>query len=767
MLSIRNRGIIRFMADFERPHSGTDSDTPRLWWVAAFLLVMLFLLLNHRLLSGDYSAILDADQEFIPYYTLIADHARAGRLMTWNLYMHGGEPTGFDPQAGAFSPLHLAVGLLVGGVEGGFRLIWLLFWGAGALGVLLLGRHWQAGPWGSLAVALGYAFSGMYIGQAQHTPLLYTMSVFPWVLWRFDVGLQKRSWLPVTQAGALLGMSGLGGYPILTMLGGVFLALWALGYAVSKGFEKDVWWHAVLATALAGIVCAIVFAPGVLGLIYETQGFSDRGEPLARDWVIGSNTMVPGAFVTILNPVFGMLPFYNPGIWKGLDWSFAIQYAGGLIPILALVAVCRKRAWRSWWVLGMLALFTALSLGTTLPLRGWLYDAVAATRYWRNPVLFQSFYFICVSVLALWGLKELNRGVQSRRLERRFPILSGLFLAAGIGAMAVCFDRYQAPELRFTFGARLQLLLVLGGLTVAFAWVSFKKPVKTTHWLYAALVGLAFLDAFATLELNHTVVAKPAPEWQNMAQTHDARIDQTQGGLGRRYSVDPVYTSTGEALVNNKNIPRKQPTLKGITALRNRFHDAIVQDETLYSYALGEARIWFAPNAVEARPTDGVFNAFLRRSKQLARPPLVVHSPAEMLAYSRKDQAYPGDAVAAGRLEEVQALQLLPVDLHRYGSDELEFETNTPAAGWVVVTDRWSRSWQATVDGRPVESWGANFIFRALPVKAGRQRIRYTFDPPGYPEIVVVSWAMLACVGVASLVFRLWRRRESISSAEG
>ena len=50
-----------------------------------------------------------------------------------------------------------------------------------------------------------------------------------------------------------------------------------------------------------------------------------------------------------------------------------------------------------------------------------------------------------------------------------------------------------------------------------------------------------------------------------------------------------------------------------------------------------------------------------------------------------------------------------------------------------MVTDRWSRSWHATVNGIEQPISGANFIFRAVPVTRGNNRVEFSFQPVGMP----------------------------------
>ena len=77
--------------------------------------------------------------------------------------------------------------------------------------------------------AIGLLFSGIYIGHAESTSFLPVLSLFPWVLWRLDVAVLRRSVLAAAQAGALFGLSALGGYPGLIVIGFGYAGLWMAG----------------------------------------------------------------------------------------------------------------------------------------------------------------------------------------------------------------------------------------------------------------------------------------------------------------------------------------------------------------------------------------------------------------------------------------------------------------------------------------------------------------------------------------------------------
>jgi hypothetical protein len=61
----------------------------------------------------------DADTFYAPYYTLVSDYARAGRVLLWNPWSNAGSPDFAEPQVGAFSPIMVGFGALTGGHSAG------------------------------------------------------------------------------------------------------------------------------------------------------------------------------------------------------------------------------------------------------------------------------------------------------------------------------------------------------------------------------------------------------------------------------------------------------------------------------------------------------------------------------------------------------------------------------------------------------------------------------------------------------------------------
>src|SRR5262249_41019158 len=185
-----------------------------------------------------------------------------------------------------------------------FRSYWLLVWVLGGLGVLVLGRHLRAPPWGAAAVSVGFLFSGLYTGHAQATSFLSSAAFLPWVVWRIDAALENRSLLAAVQGGALLGLSALAGYPAFTVATSGFTALWVVGRWVlaagkpaapsapaPRGFPAM-----VLVAFFA--VAFLVLAPTYVGFFVENQGFTFKTGPLPRSIAPNSNVLEPDALST-------------------------------------------------------------------------------------------------------------------------------------------------------------------------------------------------------------------------------------------------------------------------------------------------------------------------------------------------------------------------------------------------------------------------------------------------------------------------------------
>ncbi len=707
------------------------------WSQAALILLAFFLVANWQVLTGRAYERWDAYDLGAPNYSLLADFARAGRLLYWNPWIAGGSPDFAVAGSGVFSPDLLLFAAVTGMRGNAFLLFWMLVWLSGGMGMLLLARQLRAPVWGGLAVSLGFVFSGFYTGHAQHTSVLYSYSLLPWIIWRLDVALLEQKFLAATQTGVLWGFSGLAGYPELTFCTLALIFAWSIGrFFFARGEERvrngRRSFLLVLTTVVLGL---LVLAPSYFSVLYEGAGYSDRSEPITRAFALHSNALHPGALATLSSPALIDLKLLQRSLWSYTDVSSANLYLGGVSMLLACIGLTSNSERRFRCFLGGLAFFAlACAISVALPLRGWLYDLVPLTRYFRHASMLRGLFMFLVAVLALLGARDLSQPHASFSNSRRLRFLAPLLAIVAALAFAITLISAKAdhPEI---FLAQLHFIFVWSALVLAAIYCS------RTKYLPLALLTIAMVDGLMACHFSEgTMYSKAARPVLPLPD--NAALDNGPAGFWRA----PGHGS-------NINLFFKVPAFRSYAPFKNHYQEAIANDPVLGAMALGDDRIWFASAAPEIAPTQAAFDRFAQRVRELNAPILVRHARAQMLHAPAQPNNNIESIARAGRAIHI-ATHIL-----EYSPDKLSLEVRAPNDGWLLVTERWSRSWRATVNGlaQPVEA--ADFIFRAVPVTKGINRIEFSFHPFGMPWLVLASWLVAGCVGALSLR-TLWPRRQ-------
>ena len=189
------------------------------------------------------------------------------------------------------------------------------------------------------------------------------------------------------------------------------------------------------------------------------------------------------------------------------------------------------------------------------------------------------------------------------------------------------------------------------------------------------------------------------------------------------------------------------------SALKNRFHIAWSEHSVLLAAATGPDRIWFAPTQQVANVhlSDATFAAFKNRALELEQIPLLIHDRTLVKASVPGHSVAPTDTAETRKIMASPPSQRLSTNLVEYETDRLAFVVDAPEDGYVLVTDRWASGWEASVNDHKQPVLGGNFIFRAVAVKKGVNRIEFRYCPFGYPWLFIASWGTLGLVGMGSL----------------
>ncbi|HEX3315788.1 MAG TPA: hypothetical protein VHR72_12885 [Gemmataceae bacterium] len=710
---------------------------PDLWALAG--ITLLIVVAYRELWTGTAAIRFDADDLFAPYFLLIADHVRQGRLLLWDPWTFAGVPVTAYPELGSFSPLVCLFGL-VGGAHLGtfvaycFLLIWL-----GAAGMYVLTRSLGVPVVGAFLAGIAYLFSGYGVGHLQHTSWFCTFVFLPWTIWRIDVALRTNRLSPALQGGALWGLSGLAGYPGMILVGGLIAALWTAtsprshGHVASRAKIFGVWF----ATGV------LVLAPAYLGFFTETRGYSDRRSELPYEIAVNENALDPAGLLTFASP--------HPAIWLLFDrkWlptdpsSVSIYVAPTVLWLAILAMIFGDRDPRRWGLAGIAVLGLALAVGDVLPIRGWFYYAVLPSRFFRHSSLFSSMATFAVCVLAGLGSGDLLRSTLESAKRRRFVGIAtalALIAAAAFALTRLVDSKGSLEGIPGTTLAMGHFVVVWLGL-VPLAVLAGARDRGVAFAVVAVVV--ASIDV-----LLQTSICRPILLDENLMRLWREQAPLAQHGLDltRNNGVDRSLDHRLGSFTNDKHILLRFPMLWGYGSLRNRHFEGLVETEKLRDFALGKDRFWFAKEPVRCPPTDKNFKAFVARCKETNGIAAVIHAPDAMRP------ELPDDVDASASIASAEKATRVPIELLAYDPTELRFRVKVSEPGWVIVTDRWSAGWQATVNGQPTETWGGIFAFRAVEVPRGISEVAFAYRPFGNPWLMVLSWAILAGTAVGCIL---------------
>lgn len=74
-----------------------------------------------------------------------------------------------------------------------------------------------------------------------------------------------------------------------------------------------------------------------------------------------------------------------------------------------------------------------------------------------------------------------------------------------------------------------------------------------------------------------------------------------------------------------------------------------------------------------------------------------------------------------------------------YKPSEVRISVDTPEPGMLVLSDTYYPGWEASVDGKTVHIFRANFTFRAIEVPAGLHDVVFTYEPESFKWGIIIS----------------------------
>jgi len=703
-----------------------------------------------------------------------------GNLALWNPHIYGGAPFFGGMQSALLYPPNWLYLVLPVEVAANWTIaldIWLLgafmFWWASRRGL-----H----PFAAFVSAALLMFCAPHFLRVAsgHATNLAAMAWVPLIFLCID------EWLRTQRAGwCLLGMLAVAmqvfaGHPQYLYYTGLVAGAYALLRLAESGVGRP--------RAAAGL--ASIYAGGaLLAAVQLLAGFEATSEtvrdvPLPFD-LAASFGFPPENLLTFLAPgFFGDAPRVSYwGRWLPWEASGFIG-VGGLMLAVYGVAGTRPDGRRA--MLAATGISVLLATSPDTPLFRVLYEWLPFFDKFRASGKFIFFTAVFLTLFAGFGLDRLLR---EARLPRRALIGAAamVFALCAGAAMVRLIDWHPIVALSLASGqtymhpsryldtafiqgaaaAASNGLLLSALIVVALAALALWGRVERRAVFVVGALAVAELFIFARLHrptfnsendrvaLVRVLLAKHPGDYRilNAAHPNSAMVTGAYDGWG----YDPSVTRRYAELMQ-----WTQGEDVSIASQHMTFHDF----HRLHSMLRLKYRIEESAGVARITPTKvapmkhleliGGYRVRTGRDSILAALGEPDFDPLKEVILEREPHPAPVAAPARGRAV-----------VTRQGTDFLEIDADVSAPSLLLVTDAWTPAWRAlALPGSAAERYElmpANYALRAVPLGAGRHRLRLQYAPTSFrlgAAVSLLAWLAWLAAGVM-----LWQRTRNLRHA--
>lgn len=492
------------------------------------------------------------------------------------------------------------------------------------------------------------------------------------------------------------------------------------------------------------------------------------------------------------------LPLY----WGAQPFTSGPVYAGAIVCFLFVLGLFWVEKRMKWWLLSVTVLTLMLAWGRNfMPLTDFFIDYVPMYNKFRTVSMILVATCFCMGLFGLLGLKALlGRGADQAKAKKSldwalyvtgglallfwvFPSLSGSFVGEADNSQLsgdFSFLRETLPEDRralLRHDALRSLAFIVAAFGVLRMYLASRLKIRAVYVLLLVLV-VADMWTVDRRYLNGSHFKVPQASRQTVRPSAaDLYILQ-----------DSSYYRVLDATVNVFNDARPSYFHKNIggyhAAKLSRYQELIdyrLQGEIqLLLSALQQGDIGRFPELMKQSGVLNMLNMkyliYHPKARPLVNPEAngnawfvdgcrVAESPDEemnMLGGLDTKRELVVDRRLAGGLPDVSGRDTSAViALKSYAPNRLVYEVNTGTEQIAVFSEIYYKAgWQAYVNGEKAAYFRADYLLRAMPLKAGRYQVEFRFEPSVVPLSKTISLAasalLLVLFGVC--VYRMWKK---------
>ena len=707
-------------------------------------------------------------------------------LPMWNPYLFGGLPfvdamhgDTFYPLAFIqfFMPLHRALG---------WKLVLTVF--LAGLFMYMCMRAFKFNREISVFSALAYMFSANLVSwvYAGHDGRMYITSLLPLLMLFVEKAMNSRKVIYFLLLGGVIGLLVLANHPQLAYYASWATALYSLFrlillYMDGKG-QRVMSRIRPLAKPISLFVFAIFIGLGLsLVQILPTYIYVNKYSPRAEgvrgyDYSISWSNH-PEELASEIVPEFcGYSVGEENSYWGRNPFKLNSDYTG-IIPIFfALLALFFVRDKKMWFFFGLGSLALVFSLGGHTPIFKLFYYLVPQIKNMRAPGLIMFLFIFSVIFLAGMGLQYvLKREMHSSEQKRVFKLLGiastfflgmAILFSVGAGALMSVWTAITYPDISPNSQMILQNNIphIIRGW-----WISFLFVGMSSFLVYSYMKGkiksvvlIVSLCTLATVDLwridsrfiqnidSRSLFARDGVIDYLEKQEKPFRVMSLPGvysqvNLLAMYDIEELFGQHGNQLRTYDEFTER----KYYESPRNWQEYSIWLSQFLLGpkidllntkYVLSK-QSFSHPKFEQVYQSNGIF--VMRNSNCLPRARVVFkYEKAENREGILKRIAQPDFDYRNSVILEEEMPGLIQADKDslaykeaRIYDDDLssfKLKIDLDKSAILVLSENYYPAWKAYVNGKNAKIYTANYLFRAIYLKKGKNEVELKFDSLPY-----------------------------------
>lgn len=706
------------------------------------ILVILILVFTGSLWApaGTFIGGIDVYGQLYWNASFVQDTIRAGILPLWNPYYYSGHPFLANPSTFVFYPATILYLLLP--LPWAFSLDTLVHLFIASLGMFYLVRLITVSQMAGLASAIVFGLNGYFIERtfAGHVVLIHAAALIPWVFFFMEKALSAKNKFLIILPGVALGIQILGGDPQISFYTALFSSLYFLLRVLVdlRPFQPAVLvkscGYFLLFPVTAFCVSAVQILPSI-----ELQTFSVRAQ----------NTYDFATFMSFSpKQLFSLLIPKASSPTFNTNWEFGC-YTGILALVVAGIGgffYQHRKNVLCYAVL--LAAVLTFMLGSFTPLYYIYYKYLPVIATFRIPARAVLMLSFIISIFVGFGIHYLHESGM-KLTQYSISILFVIILTVCMYIGVVSFKVPLASQEVVTAISIFAVTVVLLSLTFV---MKNRTPVI---WMIIATLFvdlyIVYSDSVPRLNSDTLLQKKPYEQlFEKDASLYRVNVPGYQGefyglpGRGSKYKYYGINGNTPLILKDYFNFVYNMADATKPEIIRHTFSPELFNQNIAFSsrilglkYAIVEtpggykmmSTENYQPRAMILR--DMVFTSSHEDHLQILKNPDFDPQKKVLLEGSaRSSVAY---------IAQTDSTEQDWVNIENYSPNRLVLRADSPVGGILLLSELYYPGWKAYVDGTIVPILRADYLLRAIPLKAGKHSIEVVYRPMSFLVGSVIS----------------------------